>query len=40
MRAAAEKYFAQLEGSAELQANMVARLNDPNRGGAFYLVSE
>ncbi|SRR6266446_3306602 len=36
MRAAAEKYFAEVATSADLQAKMAARIADINRGGAIY----
>lgn len=35
MQAAAERYFAELRGSAALQGDMLRRLQDPNSGGAI-----
>ncbi len=37
MRLAAEKYFAELQQSPALQADMLARLQDPNYGGSIYV---
>jgi hypothetical protein len=37
LRSAAERYFAQLVASAQLQADMLARLKNLDRGGAVYV---
>jgi len=37
MKSAAEKYFAELQSSATLQAKMIARLNNLSEGGAIHV---
>jgi hypothetical protein len=37
-RSAAEKYFAEMEASPELQRKMLARLKNADRGGAIFIT--
>ncbi len=37
MKSAAEKYFAELKSSTQLQAQMIARLNNLREGGAIHV---
>jgi len=37
IKVAAEKYFTELQSSAQLQTDMIARLNNLQEGGAIHV---